>query len=167
MIRRPPRSTLFPYTTLFRSLRSEERGTPRRCSDGFVAKPRDDEPQNTVRIGTLDLYRPGVGHLRENVADYPDHRARNAAIPGRETDPPAQKHGIRSRITLQFTFSLSLSATFKFLVVDQPDSSQTNCLQILPFTETVWSTGLVLRRDRALFDAAVDAGPLADRKSVV
>src|SRR3712207_7898574 len=28
MIRRPPRSTLFPYTTLFRSLR--DRGAPRR-----------------------------------------------------------------------------------------------------------------------------------------
>src|SRR3712207_8729589 len=27
MIRRPPRSTLFPYTTLFRSLRGQERGT--------------------------------------------------------------------------------------------------------------------------------------------
>src|SRR2546422_2219964 len=27
MIRRPPRSTLFPYTTLFRSLRVEHRGT--------------------------------------------------------------------------------------------------------------------------------------------
>src|SRR3712207_7096421 len=78
MIRRPPRSTLFPYTTLFRSLRSEERGTPRRCSDGFVAKPRDDEPQGTVRMGTLDRYRPGVGHLRENVADYPDHRDRKS-----------------------------------------------------------------------------------------
>src|SRR5256886_13682275 len=26
MIRRPPRSTLFPYTTLFRSLRAPERG---------------------------------------------------------------------------------------------------------------------------------------------
>src|SRR3712207_8866455 len=26
MIRRPPRSTLFPYTTLFRSLRSKDRG---------------------------------------------------------------------------------------------------------------------------------------------
>src|SRR5438046_5538326 len=26
MLRRPPRSTLFPYTTLFRSLRVEERG---------------------------------------------------------------------------------------------------------------------------------------------
>src|SRR2546426_9010672 len=28
MIRRPPRSTLFPYTTLFRSLRSDPRGDP-------------------------------------------------------------------------------------------------------------------------------------------
>src|SRR3712207_7272794 len=29
MIRRPPRSTLFPYTTLFRSARSRERGDHR------------------------------------------------------------------------------------------------------------------------------------------
>src|SRR2546430_12534592 len=28
MIRRPPRSTLFPYTTLFRSLRTAPRGLP-------------------------------------------------------------------------------------------------------------------------------------------
>src|SRR3712207_7031512 len=32
MIRRPPRSTLFPYTTLFRSASSTT--TPRRCSTG-------------------------------------------------------------------------------------------------------------------------------------
>src|SRR3712207_9250873 len=35
MIRRPPRSTLFPYTTLFRSAHDEENGLhaapPRRC----------------------------------------------------------------------------------------------------------------------------------------
>src|SRR2546429_6694165 len=30
MIRRPPRSTLFPYTTLFRSLAGEERGVMER-----------------------------------------------------------------------------------------------------------------------------------------
>src|SRR2546429_6427893 len=30
MIRPPPRSTLFPYTTLFRSLRSERRGSKSR-----------------------------------------------------------------------------------------------------------------------------------------
>src|SRR5256885_5373945 len=29
MIRRPPRSTLFPYTTLFRSLHRRHRGVPR------------------------------------------------------------------------------------------------------------------------------------------
>src|SRR6185503_20592987 len=29
MIRRPPRSTLFPYTTLFRSAEAEDRGDPR------------------------------------------------------------------------------------------------------------------------------------------
>src|SRR3712207_8271584 len=33
MIRRPPRSTLFPYTTLFRSHRAEQR-------DGLSAMPR-------------------------------------------------------------------------------------------------------------------------------
>src|SRR5256885_4771164 len=31
MIRRPPRSTLFPYTTLFRSARSRARSTSRAC----------------------------------------------------------------------------------------------------------------------------------------
>src|SRR5256885_10080544 len=37
MIRRPPRSTLFPYTTLFRSLREDPGEGPRRrrqCEDG-------------------------------------------------------------------------------------------------------------------------------------
>src|SRR3712207_6973411 len=38
MIRRPPRSTLFPYTTLFRSCR--RRGATRRCPDpGGVGAP--------------------------------------------------------------------------------------------------------------------------------
>src|SRR2546430_8608856 len=32
MIRRPPRSTLFPYTTLFRSLKTGNRGGARRCA---------------------------------------------------------------------------------------------------------------------------------------
>src|SRR5438270_4830862 len=36
MIRRPPRSTLFPYTTLFRSI--DLRGTPQR-RQGFAPKP--------------------------------------------------------------------------------------------------------------------------------
>src|SRR2546430_13698277 len=41
MIRRPPRSTLFPYTTLFRSL--PERGA------GVDARPRRQRPRQPVR----------------------------------------------------------------------------------------------------------------------
>src|SRR2546427_4338071 len=57
MIRRPPRSTLFPYTTLFRSRRSrqlvvpdrdvvEVRAVPRRASD--LIKRRVDEPDGSA-----------------------------------------------------------------------------------------------------------------------
>src|SRR2546429_3660807 len=54
MIRRPPRSTLFPYTTLFRSVlrlldrqRVRARPHPARCADRFLrrhrAKKRSEE----------------------------------------------------------------------------------------------------------------------------
>src|SRR2546422_5639278 len=45
MIRRPPRSTLFPYTTLFRSRAREERG---RQADllGHTAAPRAARPRS-------------------------------------------------------------------------------------------------------------------------
>src|SRR3712207_6899182 len=36
MIRRPPRSTLFPYTTLFRSVREIVRMRPRRSHNGAM-----------------------------------------------------------------------------------------------------------------------------------
>src|SRR3989442_11928471 len=52
MIRRPPRSTLFPYTTLFRSPRGgTERSSfrsNRRCSRAFVA----------YRVGQRQIKRP-------------------------------------------------------------------------------------------------------------
>src|SRR3989442_11659702 len=42
MIRRPPRSTLFPYTTLFRSSIQEGRA---RCEPEFRGGPRDVGPR--------------------------------------------------------------------------------------------------------------------------
>src|SRR5690242_21433091 len=39
MIRRPPRSTLFPYTTLFRS-EGDRIISQSRCPDGIAAEPR-------------------------------------------------------------------------------------------------------------------------------
>src|SRR3712207_8406925 len=47
MIRRPPRSTLFPYTTLFRSL-------------GFGARAvRDDQKPKYLNTSENELYRKG------------------------------------------------------------------------------------------------------------
>src|SRR3712207_7863765 len=50
MIRRPPRSTLFPYTTLFRSLRDRHRARP-------VAEPRD-HARGARRPPRDDGFRP-------------------------------------------------------------------------------------------------------------
>src|SRR2546426_7029925 len=50
MIRRPPRSTLFPYTTLFRSEEkgSQGRGILIRCRPG-ARRPKDTRPDGTSR----------------------------------------------------------------------------------------------------------------------
>src|SRR3712207_7102352 len=54
MIRRPPRSTLFPYTTLFRSEDQQEQA----AGEGDLAGPVD-----LARVGVLGLLdaRPGEG----------------------------------------------------------------------------------------------------------
>src|SRR3712207_8647692 len=61
MIRRPPRSTLFPYTTLFRSAEPRadalgQRGLPRAQRTG-----QDDEVPRLQHAGQLPAERLGVG----------------------------------------------------------------------------------------------------------
>src|SRR5687768_18170696 len=53
MIRRPPRSTLFPYTTLFRSDGDEERR-----DDQDPDLPRQAFPSGWHRAGVVDLDHP-------------------------------------------------------------------------------------------------------------
>src|SRR5260370_26581044 len=55
MIRRPPRSTLFPYTTLFRSARRHEAAQGhRRCLSRAAAQARFQRPaQEVLRGGAL------------------------------------------------------------------------------------------------------------------
>src|SRR2546425_7565839 len=47
MIRRPPRSTLFPYTTLFRSRHGPAAATGREADDAEVVPGRDAEVDRT------------------------------------------------------------------------------------------------------------------------
>src|SRR3712207_9035452 len=65
MIRRPPRSTLFPYTTLFRSAGLQV------LLDGHLLRPVDDVLQHGAGVEVLEvqdlLVTVGVGDLEEAV----------------------------------------------------------------------------------------------------
>src|SRR5258708_29806650 len=68
MIRRPPRSTLFPYTTLFRSLQVEQhRPRNRRAARACAG-------QATTAVGALYV----IGIVR-HVVQEPLHRAEDVA----------------------------------------------------------------------------------------
>src|SRR2546426_4677240 len=83
MIRRPPRSTLFPYTTLFRSVRCQRRarGRPR-----AAARPGPDVQPEFFLVGRehhesaqLQGRRPGAGdRSRGHVPGLPGRRHRLA-----------------------------------------------------------------------------------------
>src|SRR2546422_7846178 len=80
MIRRPPRSTLFPYTTLFRSLHERE--------DPFLhagaARRGDDDDRQVLVDGELD-------RARELLADDGPHTA--AEEPDRKSTRLNSSHG--------------------------------------------------------------------------
>src|SRR3712207_7094763 len=66
MIRRPPRSTLFPYTTLFRSLETELKKLS--DSTGITISLRRTEPRSqrkdvvTYSVDVVSLDQPGIVH---------------------------------------------------------------------------------------------------------
>src|SRR3712207_7248596 len=82
MIRRPPRSTLFPYTTLFRSLR-----LPKALAVHLPGGLRRDPPELRLRHvlrhpdlpahpgGRVDLLRVGRRHLELGVLDLLDRKS--------------------------------------------------------------------------------------------
>src|SRR3712207_7297421 len=53
MIRRPPRSTLFPYTTLFRSQGRAEQDVVEHGRAGVGDLAADDGPEREDRVGAL------------------------------------------------------------------------------------------------------------------
>src|SRR3712207_7028972 len=62
MIRRPPRSTLFPYTTLFRSIPSpDSQHLLHQCAEcgryAALSKVRDERPQTSIAILGVVLIR--------------------------------------------------------------------------------------------------------------
>src|SRR2546425_3027159 len=74
MIRRPPRSTLFPYTTLFRS-RFSEKGCAVRQTDGVIRAVQAALHQFNLRSrfdNSRNVFRDHVrraGHLRDERSE--------------------------------------------------------------------------------------------------
>src|SRR5258708_27483860 len=67
MIRRPPRSTLFPYTTLFRS-RTSSRGSAAR---GWCSRPTRRSPRSSTPSSAASVLLRSEEHTSE--LQSPDH----------------------------------------------------------------------------------------------
>src|SRR2546426_4475486 len=77
MIRRPPRSTLFPYTTLFRSLLDAESNRLAVTYDTHPVPARTDDPllQLALRRGPLAFPQDVREETRRRGAALPDDAA--------------------------------------------------------------------------------------------
>src|SRR3712207_7435140 len=75
MIRRPPRSTLFPYTTLFRSTPRRSRGTPRpaarggRACQGSARRRREFARTSLPRSARTSPPRPRSRRSEEHTSE--------------------------------------------------------------------------------------------------
>src|SRR2546422_8058841 len=102
MIRRPPRSTLFPYTTLFRSLyRREGRLTQERAESDiahsteqqmafFVTHARSEEHTSELQSRLHLVCRLLLEKKKQPIGDRPGsrtHRRNTFTIPTRPADP--------------------------------------------------------------------------------
>src|SRR3989475_6904258 len=73
MIRRPPRSTLFPYTTLFRSGRAREAARVRRAGAGPLGEPDARGRAQGVREGApRPVQVPALDRVRGRAAEDGD-----------------------------------------------------------------------------------------------
>src|SRR3712207_9486781 len=102
MIRRPPRSTLFPYTTLFRS------GRRALALDQVALEVADHHRLGAQLVvadpGRLDDQKLGAGHASRDVAGGPD-----------DESPPRQL-GVQRREDRKSTRLNSSHATISYAV---------------------------------------------------
>src|SRR6266436_3893210 len=125
MIRRPPRSTLFPYTTLFRSSARAPRPRPpprRRRSPSAERRPRSEEHtselqsrlQLVCRLLLEKKKRSRVSSLKSNFTERPA-----MATLGRSEDGVLAGHFVRALASYPMAFGI----LFFFLMIRRPPRS--------------------------------------------
>src|SRR6478735_7013097 len=105
MIRRPPRSTLFPYTTLFRSALGPVRRQPRHAGPGLLplgSRDRSEEHTSELQSPCKLVCRL---LLEKKKADQ--HRVDGPSLVGVSEDQPVRKWSEEGRhLTLHRVFFL-------------------------------------------------------------
>src|SRR2546430_12017982 len=94
MIRRPPRSTLFPYTTLFRSQAGRGHGSPGGCLDGRapidIADSRGAGDQAMAVGGAATSGRTTYGRSEEQTSEIPSQSNLGSRLPLSNKNSPMQ-----------------------------------------------------------------------------
>src|SRR2546430_13348500 len=102
MIRRPPRSTLFPYTTLFRSARRGAAGTRRR-RDPHAADARHDAARRAWRPPDRKSTRLNSSHSQISYAVFCLKKKKHTPIPSLR---------LHSKATTAPTFATRLTPSY-------------------------------------------------------
>src|ERR1039457_2399178 len=115
MIRRPPRSTLFPYTTLFRSHQAIR--LPRRCHVAGGLLGRGGRRSETTRSHSMTMLKVGI-------AGYEQMKARTLAVARGQQRP--RRDDPKIWFTSMESFAKVLSdrnrALLALIAETQPDS---------------------------------------------
>src|SRR3712207_9254347 len=114
MIRRPPRSTLFPYTTLFRSLIV---GTPGRMTDHLSKKNFDVSGIHTLVIDEFDKSLELGFHdeMAEIITQLPGLRKR-MLLSATDAEEIPQFTGLNQTVKLNFLPQLSTEQTSRLKI---------------------------------------------------
>src|SRR3712207_8301558 len=92
MIRRPPRSTLFPYTTLFRSLVKSDMGVPNQsyaCRNWCRSEEHTSELQSRqYLVCRLLLEKKKIGANARSDWRFPPQLSKFRSLPSLEDDYP-------------------------------------------------------------------------------
>src|SRR5215471_15500379 len=118
MVRRPPRSTLFPYTTLFRSARLRPIGCPRPTKGPAIAPERGRSEEHTSELQSRrDLVCRLLLEKKKEFRGLFVRPGSNAAI------RPRAEHDAKHQVMNRFLCVAWSSINLFFLMIRRPPRS--------------------------------------------
>src|SRR5256885_14890679 len=104
MIRRPPRSTLFPYTTLFRSqllvaaLELGANGRPKRSQHDGAQQGREHQPELAGELQVIVVRMPGEAGDDDGAGIHRVDRIEGSGTDARQREVPQHRERVAVRV---------------------------------------------------------------------